>query len=233
MRYPTLTIAQVDSLLTDLTRGLDPSCEAIAIWRGGGETISFDAIDVVLATFKAELEKMGSDPSLVADKEPFEGELAVALFPALDQVPIEVLDDPGFWRFLAMSRFWWFVEWRESRSVVEGRALTYIDGRRNTESIPLRLYLRAKSVAGSGQIELAQQLERCADFWRSHITRVRTGTAPHVAAAFAAMQRNDETRLATDELRAMARRLNRLWTNVQLTTYEAVDAAAIIKELRP
>ena len=232
MRYPTLTIGQVDALLADRAKGLDPSCDAIAIWRGQGEALAFDSLDLVIGAFQTELEKMGADPSLVADKEPFEGELAVATFSVFDDLPVEVLDDPGFWRYLAMSRFWWFIEWREARPISEGRALTYVDGRRNTETIPLRLYLRAKAVASSGKPELASQLERCADFWRSHITRVRTGSAPYVAAAFAEMQSNEETHLATGELRAFARRLNRLWTNVQLSVYEAENAEMIIEELR-
>lgn len=232
MRYPTLAIGHVDALAAERLRGLEPSCDSVAVWRGDGETVSLDDLDAVLAAFRGELERAGTSPELTSDKEPFEGELAVAAFAVLDQLPVEVLDDPGFWRYLGMSRFWWFIAWREFESLSSGTLSTYIDGRRNTESIPLRLYLRAKAVAGSADPHIAADLKKCADFWRSHVTRVRTGSAPHLAAAFAEMQRDSKLRLPTDELRQFARRLNRLWSNVQLAMYDEHEARAVIKELR-
>lgn len=232
MRYPTLAIGHVDALASERLRGLEPSCDSVAVWRGDGETVSLDELDVVLATFRGELERVGTSPALTSDKEPFEGELAVAVFAVLDQLPVEVLDDPGFWRYLAMSRFWWFISWREFESLSSGTLSTYIDGRRNTESIPLRLYLRAKAVAESTDPHIAAGLKKCTDFWRSHVTRVRTGSAPHLAAAFAEMQRDSKLRLPTDELRQFARRLNRLWSNVQLAMYDEREARAVIEELR-
>ena len=30
-------------------------------------------------------------------------------------LPIEALDDPGFWRYLSLVDFWWFVKVREAR----------------------------------------------------------------------------------------------------------------------
>lgn len=232
MRYPSLTLGQVDALAAERAKGLEPACDNVAVWRGEGETIALEPLDVVLAEFRRQLEKRGTNPSLTSDKEPFEGELAVAVFAVLDDIPVEVLDDPGFWRYLAMSRFWWFIAWREHESLAAGGVSTYVDGRRNTESIPLRLYLRAKSVADSNNPHIAAELKKCADFWRSHVTRVRTGSAPHLAAAFAAMQKDTSLRLPTKELRIFARRLNRLWSNVQLSVYGEVEAAAVIKELR-
>lgn len=233
MRYPTLTIGHVESIVEDRAAGKDPSVDGVAIWRGTGETISFDTLDVVVGQMKTLLEKQGADPDLTTDKEPFEGALAVAIFGILDELPVEVLDDPGFWRFLAMSRFWWFVEWREHEPLQRGNVLTYVDGRRNTETIPLRLYLRAKAVANGSNLQLASELKQCTDFWRSHVTRVRTGSAPNLSAALAKMQKDKVSRLTTNDLRAFARRVNRLWTNVQLAMYDEKQAAAVLSELRP
>jgi hypothetical protein len=131
-----------------------------------------------------------------------------------------------------MSRFWWFVAWREAEPLSRGNGLTYVDGRRNTEAIPLRLYLRAKAVAIGGDVNLAKELKKCTDFWRSHVTRVRTGAAPQLATAFAQMQKDQSTRMATQELRAFARRVNRLWTNVQLAVYDAQEASKVLGDLR-
>jgi len=234
MRYPTLTTGHVQGIVTDLMKGLTPSCDTMAVWRGSGEAVEFDVLDALLDTARNDLELMGTDPSLTNDKEPFEGGLAVAIFPFLHSLPVEVLDDPGFWRYLSVSRFWWFVQWREAKTLAAGelrRVLVYTDGRRNTEQVPLRLYLRVKSVAATGKVELAKELEKCTDFWRSHVIRVRTGTAPELATAFAVMQSGDG-RLATGKLRPYAKRLNRMWTNVQLGLYDEQQATTMIQGLR-
>jgi len=231
MRYPTLNTGRTAEIIADLLTGAKPSVDTDAVWRGDGETISFDSLDEVLEMLGGRLDDIGIDPTLTADKEPFEGEVAVAIYPFLSALPIEVLDDPGFWRYLSVSRFWWFVQWREAAAIERGNVATYTDARRNTEQIPLRLFLRVKSVAGSGNLSLAKDLTKCTDFWRSHVIRVHTATAPPVAAAFAEMQKGNG-RLPTTKLRAYARRLNRTWTNVQLGLYDQGHADAIIEELR-
>lgn len=233
MRYPTLTIGHLETMIAERAKGSETNGEQYVVWRGVGESVSFEALDLIVGALRAELDHRGSDPALTSDKEPFEGQLALAIFGELDSLPVEVLDDPGFWRFLAITRFWWFVEWRESEPLARGNVLTYVDGRRNSETIPLRLYLRAKAVATSGDPQLAKELTKCTDFWRSHILRVRTGSAPPLAAAFAEMQKNSDTRLSTKPLRSFARRVNRLWTNVQLSVYDSKQAAQVIEELRP
>jgi hypothetical protein len=230
MRYPTLTLARSKELVDELVAGSDPAIDGVVTWRGDGESIDLEALDIALDEMQDRLDEIGADPTLVADKEPFEGELALAIHGFLEAVPVEVLDDPGFWRYLALSRFWWFIAWREAGPIAAGNAATYTDARRNTEQIPLRLYLRVKAVAAQNP-ELAKSLVKCTDFWRSHVIRVRTSTAPALAAAFAEMQHGKQ-RLATTPLRTYARRLNRTWTNVHLGLYDAHQAAELVEELR-
>ena len=231
MRYPTIAEGKVDELVVQLINGGDVSVEANWIWRGDGESIDFAPLESIIETLMESLDQSGSDPDLTADKEPFEGEVAVNIYPFLASIPVEVKDDPGFWRFLAVRYFWWFIAWREAESIRRGNVGTYTSGRINTESIPLRLYLRAKSVDLGGDVVPAQQLIACTDFWRSHVTRVRTGTSPIVTRAFVEMQAG-EGHLATNPLREYARRLNRSWTNVLLSLYSQDRAAALIQELR-
>ena len=230
MRYPTLSSSRSSELVADLVKGSAPSIDAVTSWRGDGESVDLESLDVVLEEGRRRLDEIGTDPSLTSDKEPFEGELAIAVFAILHGLPAEVLDDPGFWRYLSLSRFWWYIAWREADPIANGNAATYTDGRRNTEQIPLRLYLRAKSVA-AGDPALAKDLKKCTDFWRSHVIRVRTGTAAPLASAFAEMQKG-ALRLPTARLRAYARRLNRTWTNVHLGLYDAQRAKALVQELR-
>jgi hypothetical protein len=131
-----------------------------------------------------------------------------------------------------VSRFWWFISWREAEPVNKGNAATYTSSQRNTEQIPLRLYLRAKSLYGTDEMTLAHSLKKSTDFWRSHIIRVQTGTAPNITKAFAELQADDDTRMKTDILRAYARKLNRTWTNVNLMLLDEVEAKSLIKELK-
>jgi hypothetical protein len=214
-------------LVAQLVAGEQPSIDAVATWQGTDESIDLEALDIVLEGLQDRLASLAAD---LKDKEPFEGEVALAVYSFLEEIPTEVLDEPGFWRYLALSRFWWYIAWREAEPIANGNAATYTDARRNTEQIPLRLYLRAKAVAES-EPGLVKDLNRSTDFWRSHVIRVRTGSAPRIAAAFARMQSGDQ-RLNTTPLRAYARRLNRTWTNVHLGLYDETRATALIEELR-
>jgi hypothetical protein len=229
MRYPTIPLGRCHELAKLLRKGELPAIEPEAIWRGTDESIDFGDLDVVIASLQQRLEQIGTDPSLTTDMEPFEGEVAVAVHSWFDALPVEVLDDPGFWRFVALTRFWWFIEWREAKALAGDNWLVYVDGRRNTEQIPLRLFLRVRAVAATDP-DLAKDIEKCTDFWRSHVIRVRTGSAPHVAAAFVELQRG-KGRLPTTALRAYAKRLNRTWTNTHLGLYDADRAKALIAEL--
>lgn len=232
MRYPAINAARCQTITDSLAKGVTADIAADVVWRGTGESIDFSGLDTALAAMRIELARLGSDPGLTPDKEPFEAELAVASYAFLAELPIEVLDDPDFWRYLAVSRFWWFIEWRESKPIESGNATTYTDSRRNTEQIPLRLFLRVKSVAAVSGSEFVLGLEKCTDFWRSHVIRVRNGAAPAVATALVAMQSGPD-RLNTTPLRAFARRLNRTWTNTHLALYDRAMAEALISELRP
>lgn len=230
MRYPTIPLAVCHELARSMLRGEMPAVEAASVWRGEGESIDFAPLDIVLDVMKDRLVEIGPDPAHVNDTELFEGELAVACYSFFAELPVEILDDPGFWRFLALARFWWFMEWREAGPLHGENGLTYIDAKRNSEQIPLRLYLRVSAVAAVDPL-LAKDILKSTDFWRSHVIRVRTGSANQVAAAFVAMQKGPG-RLSTPLLRAYAKRLNRTWTNTHLGLFDAKRAVALVEELR-
>lgn len=233
MQYPTLNAGRTDMLVAQLIAGEPVAAEAVATWKGSGESIDFDDFDEMLDEVREEwAERREGSAKFDKDKDRFEGELAVLIFPFLSSIPIPVLDDPGFWRFLAVSRFWWFISWREDTAVANGNVRTYTSSQRNTEQIPLRLFLRAKALGSSDEMALASSLKKSTDFWRSHVIRVRTGTAPAVTRAFAEMQLDEESRLKTGPLRSYARKLNRTWTNVNLALLDDAEAKALIDELK-
>ena len=81
----------------------------------------------------------------------------------------------------------------------------------------------------SDSSDLASELAGAVDFWRSHVIRVKTGNAPLLSSEFARRQRT--LRMKTPELRKFAKRLNRLWLNVELATYDKDSSERLIASL--
>jgi hypothetical protein len=91
------------------------------------------------------------------------------------------------------------------------------------------MYLRAAAVGGAEHVALAAGLSNATDFWRSHIIRVRTGTAPAVARELVRSQQ--AARLTTTPLRDLARGLNRSWSNSVPQILSEEEAKKLIDEL--
>jgi hypothetical protein len=163
-------------------------------------------------------------------REKYEGDISSKVHQALVEVPYEVLDDQRFWQYLAIRYFSQFIIWRQDTAISKGTIGNYLFASRQ-DSMPLRMYLRARMIVEStNSYELASAIPEGADFWKSHILRVRTGRAKGVIAAFATMQRDE--RLATAPLRQLAKLINRMWSNVVLFEYEHQDATTLVDELR-
>ena len=229
MRYRTLGKATCQQMAADLVAGRHLSVEAKAGSDGAGTVLDEEELTQILGLYREQL-----DSGTVNDNETFEGSLAAALFSWFDSIPIEVLDDPGFWRYLAIRHFWWFIEWREADPISKGNFTNLVDATLPAEQIPLRLYLRAKAVADGDDASLAGQIPRSTDFWRSHITRVRVASAPTMARAFAEMKRDEKalpSPLKTERLRRVAKRVNRMWSNVRLDMYDSVESKQLMNEI--
>lgn len=228
MRYRALGLAQTHAIVGHLVDNEHISIDTKTVERGDGEICDLEPLEQTVRAFRAELEAQSP-----RDVELFEGKLAAALHPWFHSLPVEVLDDPSFWRYLAVKHFWWFIAWRESGPIKAGNFKNLVDVTKPAEQIPFRFYLRTKAIAKAGDVGLAGQLEKSTDFWRSHITRVRIASAPTVARAFAEAKRDDHNpvRLTTDPLRRVARRLNRTWSNINLDLYDDTEAKKLIKDI--
>lgn len=215
--------------------------------QGIGESLDWTPIRRASERMKDELSQMNqlnqTKRSSGGDPDQVEGRFAVELHAALTGADSEVLDDEGFWRYLALRYFWEVVQWREPKAFDRGpeTALKYVDARKPTDCVLTRMYLRAQAVGlnvdtpggngdGDGNRDAAHVLAKATDFWRSHVLRVRTGTAPALVRAFVGMQQED--RLATAPLRELAKALTRTWTNVVLNTYDEQEARALLEELK-
>lgn len=223
MKYPVVSLSTCEDFADKKIRGKEPTIEET--WKGRDDAVDLTPVEELAE----EVNEKVLDTDFSVDKDQFEGKVAAKLYNALEGVPIEVLDDPGFWRYLSIEYFWPFISWREREPFENGNYVKYLSGRSNTEAVLPRMYLRAKSV-GSHHTQLAGVLKESTDFWRSHVLRVRTGSAPALTRSFVRMQAND--RLMTDPLRDFARGLNRVWSNIQLHLYDEDQSEELLRKIR-
>lgn len=230
MLYPTMDSLMTQSVFGKLVANEIVDFEAVTTWTGTGDRIDLGPLDQAIAELNiTSLAATGNGTSDVAQMETLEGRLSIAITEQLRKLPVEILDDQGFWNYLALSRFWPFIARREASAIQKGNGIRYVDAKHRSEQIPLRLFLRAKAVIDSSP-DLAWGLERSTDFWRSHIIRVSIGSNPNLATAFATLQKED--RMNTTDLRSFARRLNRTVTNLIVEALDQDDANALVEDLR-
>jgi hypothetical protein len=224
MRYPVITLTKCSELAAQLASGGEPSIDLHAVWIGLGQDVDLPSIEAAAGEMIRAAQSWAD-----RDRDRLEGSECIRLLEALRHVSTEVLDDRGFWRFLSLRYFWMFIAWREEEAFARGNYLKYVDAASSAEAVLPRMYLRARAVGGSPYAELAAAIPRAGDFWRSHVIRVRTGSAPPLARAFATKQR--DARLMTTPLREAAKRLNRTWTNVVLHLHDDAAASQLIETI--
>lgn len=201
----------------------------------GAETrLNLDALDTVSESITSRVKKLASGAIKGVDKDKLEGQICSEVYMALEHVPVEILDDAGFWRFIGIRYFWSFTLWRESKALKNKEANSiakYFSAKSSSESIPLRLYLRAQAMRdATGNFSLAEAVPKGTDFWRSHIIRVRTGRARALAQAFVKLQNSE--RMKTKDLRRFAKRINRQWSNVIMLDYDDKQSEEILREIK-
>ena len=194
---------------------------------GGDREVDYAPIADAAVSIRRRLAEVGE----VKDRDAVEGWACGLVSAALGDVPVDVLDDEEFWSYLAVRYFWEFILWREASALTEGNVHKYFNGAGGADSIPLRLHLRAQAVRVEDRgHELASAVAQGTDFWRSHVLRVRLGRARPLARALATIQRDE--RMSTKVLRQVARRINRLWSNIVLYEYDETEGHRVISEIR-
>ena len=197
--------------------------DVVKLW-GEGDDLDVTPLEDAQVQIEGLLdseETQGSDP------DQLEGKAACVLFRALTDAGADAaaLDDPGFWRYVCLAHIWNFAAWRQPAAFAGKRSAegmpetpaslkSYVDGNRPHECVPVRMYLRVKALGGLEHADLASAVSDGTDFWRSHILRVKVGEHPPIVRAMVRRQANDGTRLLTDDLRELAKDLNRTLTNV-------------------
>ncbi len=192
---------------------------------GVGELVDLGSLEDVVEKIGSQIISWGSK-----NKDDLEGRVSGLVHAALKDLPIEIQDDPAFWQYLSVKYFLPYVLWRESGSVESGTLVTYLNASRNSEQIPLRLFLRG-SIAGPDEgYKLAFAAQRATDFWRSHLVRVTVGTFENLARRI--IREQADSAMSTSILRAFAKIINRQGSNTELYVLEAAECDEVVSTSR-
>lgn len=246
VRSAALRIAQartVASARPDRQRIHDLSSDlvdVVTLW-GEGDDLDVTPLEDAQVMIEGLLDREETQDS---DPDQIEGEAACMLFGAITDAGTDpaALDDPGFWRYVCLAHIWNFAAWRQPAAFAWKRSAegmpetpaslkSYVDGNRPHECVPVRMYLRVRALGGLEYANLASAVREGTDFWRSHILRVKVGEHPPIVRAMVRRQANDETRLLTDDLRELAKDLNRTLTNVVPALLDDDAAEDLVDEL--
>jgi len=234
MHYPTIPAHKIQELTGKLLAEEQFDENDVIIMQGSGPNhIDLTDVDDLSQILERELSefKGGDKPE---QKDLFEGKISGRIHQELSRFPIEVLDDPGFWRYLVMTKFWWLVYWRHQETFDTEpyeKCKVYVEAKRSHETVPTRLFLRGQiALIDEDNYDLAESDHQDADFWRSHITRVLTWTSQTFTRVLVRYQK--ENHMNTNVVRPFARRMNRLRSSIILDDYSYEESLELINELR-
>jgi len=224
---------RIDDLSSDLA-------DVVKLWGEGDDP---DISPLEDAQVQIE-ELLDNEEVHVLDPDQIEGRAACVLFRAITEAGTDpaALDDPGFWRYVGLAHVWNFAAWRQPTAFAGRRSgegapdapaslKSYVDGNRPHECVPARMYLRVRALGGLEHADLAWAVREGTDFWRSHILRVTVGEHPPIVRAMVRRQAHDQTRLLTDDLRELAKDLNRTLTNVVPALLDEGASEELVDEL--
>jgi hypothetical protein len=231
MSHPSISVDVVGENLDDLKTGKVADLMRFAKQAGDGPAIDLTELERSAVEIRGDLDDHIAGKSDLDDDQ-FEGESAAKLHQATKDLSVEVLDDPGFWAYLATGPLWFFTKWREDPTKRNTETYhSYVDGTKADACVPLRMFLRAQAIELDGDYSLASAISAGVDFWRSHVLRVRTGGKRDLARAVAIEQRDD--RMTVDPVREYAKRINRRWSNQVIYVLDEADCQEIAKTERP
>jgi hypothetical protein len=250
MSYPTLTARAADNLAGMLGRQVDEDERRKQLVMCEGPP--FDAAAVIDAASRAQSEWIAEVQAREARGEAFdeyllEAFMASRLHRTLRDVPTEILQDFGFWRYLALFPYCWYLQLREGGpSLVAVKPQDYGGSKPNgahaaKEASPqyqlmLRTFLWGKIAFDKDdspdhylRATLVNETNGAViDVWHSHIVRIQLGqlgTFPH---AFLDSICSDPKANGRDPARDVEKELTRMKHTVLFDVYDLDEARKIV-----
>ena len=237
MRYPTMTAGDATTYLLSKRSGGHMDVDSLARFSGVGEDLDQSFLPALRAGLTAVMNSFPAGIKSKADPvaNAFEGKASRVVHEGM-QIDNEVLADPEFWIWLAVTHFPDVVEWRYRYGKEDSAAQlpNYGVGSR-TENLLYRLWLRAELVLdeeASDRYHLANAGQ--IDFYRSHLFRQGYANARNFARALLRFQypkksNPTEPNLKTLEIRDLVKRLRRMRSNLFLEILPEEECRAVIQ----
>lgn len=230
MKYRSLSQSDSETLREAVLANEDLNVDELGQEVGDGDLLDLTSVRELCAQAIARCESVGSP-------EQVELEYSGALYLILRAVPVEVRDDPGFWRWITATALLPFLKLRESKGgKILGREAIGA-GTNRSDILACRMFLRAqvaRKVLPDGKLNFSMLTElgpKHHDFWQSHIVRVSTGSEPNLAQALITSHLKDH--IQTSDLREFVRdRINKSKTTIATYLMSDDEATSFIAKQR-
>lgn len=257
MSYPSITARQatklVDALLkvNESTRVDLPLAESDYVVEVPGDLYDRRSIEAVAAQLRSEWDTaVGALPDFSADDlYVLEILFSSRIHRALVNLPIDQLEDEGFWRYLALFPFRWYLIAREGKNLKpqnfggliprgDGDESEGEDADRDSPFVNQCLY-RAFIVGQAifdysdsdnpySRVNAIPRGGPVTDVWHSHVLRVQIGRIGRVPHALIDATSTVEVRDMKDFARKVAKLVTRLKSNVLLDGYAKSDLDVLL-----
>lgn len=227
MQYPTVSLHSYQRFINDYRQNSPLRDKPEGVLRGQGEDPSLRIRAELLRIvdeWKKSIKKIGD---LSAKKEELEAELSSQLFRILETLPVTMLTDSDFWRYLSSEYFFEFTLWRDG----ENCALASFGASSSTvnfDCVPFRMFNRG--LIAFAITEDMNELDYAhipgTDLWRSHILRVLTSYSPSMSQAI--LNEYKAGNLPTAVVRDVAKSLRKSRANV---VFEVLDLGQSVEIL--
>jgi len=227
MQYPTVSLHSYQRFINEYRQNSPLRDKPEGVLRGQGE----DPLNRVrpellrlIDDWKKTIKKIGDSS---AKKEELEGELSSQLFRVLESLPVSMLTDSDFWRYISSEYFFEFTLWRDGETCALasfGASSSSV----NFDCVPFRMFNRG--LIAFTITEDINDLEYAhipgTDLWRSHILRVLTSYSASMSQAI--LDEYKEGNLPTAVVRDVAKSLRKSRANIVFEVLDLDQSAEIL-----
>ena len=227
MQYPTVSLHSYQRFINEYRQNSPLRDKPEGVLRGQGE----DPLNRVrpellrlIDDWKKTIKKIGDSS---AKKEELEGELSSQLFRILESLPVSMLTDSDFWRYISSEYFFEFTLWRDGETCALasfGASSSSV----NFDCVPFRMFNRG--LIAFTITEDINDLDYAhipgTDLWRSHILRVLTSYSASMSQAI--LDEYKEGNLPTAVVRDVAKSLRKSRANIVFEVLDLDQSAEIL-----
>lgn len=230
-QYPILTSEKAKKLIEHIRLGEVFTLSDFVEYRHCDQPFVMNKIDSLRKTLGQVRAEFSKELGLRSQEGgAFEAKASEHVHRYFSVLPTQATDDPDFWKYVCVGQFKDFVDWRHGGQDREANLANFGIGaeRRN---LFLRMFYRAAislDLTASDPYHLSRLGDE--DLWKSHFGAVRIGNSSEIVKAFlkTVYPKNNKAVLKTIEVRALAKNLTRMRSNVILELYDERSAVKLI-----